>query len=94
MFWATVTALLGVLGHIAQGQDCVDKRITVYVNETAEEGYFVVLDDSGIFTGRSQYEWPWVAFQVQEVLNQFLRFIIFVFIDWFSVYIYLYVIIC
>ena len=51
MIKVTVAAL-AFLCPLILAQDCVDKKITVNVNETAEEGYFEVLDDSGIFTGR------------------------------------------
>ena len=56
MIKVTVAAL-AFLCPLILAQDCVNvlpERITVDVSETAEEGYFVVLDDSGIFTGRFQ----------------------------------------
>ena len=53
VFSVTLTALLSALGPTVSAQNCEFGTITdLTVNETATEGYFEVLDDSGIFTGR------------------------------------------
>ena len=53
VFSVTLTALLSALGPTVLGQNCEFGTITdLTVNKTAEEGYFEVLDDTGIFTGR------------------------------------------
>ena len=56
VFSVTLTALLAVLGPPpVSAQNCEFGTITdLTVDETAPEGYFVVLDESGIFTGRAR----------------------------------------
>ena len=53
VFSVTLTALLALLGPQVSAQSCESITLTdLAISETVEEGYFEVLDGSGIFTGR------------------------------------------
>lgn len=54
VFSVTLTALLAVVCPPVSAQNCeFGTKTDLTVSETVEEGYFEVLDESGIFTGRA-----------------------------------------
>ena len=57
VFSVMLTALLAVFGFPVSAQNCEFATLTdLAVSETVEEGYYEVLDESGIFTGRGFFE--------------------------------------